>query len=96
MKYYYLENEEESWVWDLNNEKIEAPVSGSFKFDIAMESGFVYDDYTWEYQFDEAALEAIQRLQNADIQIKVTILGIQYRNTGDPIWEVLFSQDFNI
>jgi hypothetical protein len=94
IKRYYIEDEETWGNWLLETEEIDAPVSGSFKFDIAMESGFVFDDYNGEYQVNEAAIEAINKLQGADIQIKVIIQGMQYRNTGDPMWDTLFDQSF--
>ena len=101
LKRYYVETKNETeyswdydWVWDIETEEILAPTSASFKFDIAMDSGLeisrngnivLTDDY-----------EEIQALAGANLEIKVIVQGLQYRNTNDDVWEDLFTQVFRI
>ena len=97
LKRYYEEDSSsqnyEEWTWTEKTEEIEAPTSASFKFDIAMNSGLDFDYYENAYVENEH-MAAMERLASADIQIKVIVQGMQYRNTGDALWDTLFEQTF--
>ena len=93
IKKYYVETED-SDIWSLETEDITAPTSGSFKFDLGMDSGVYLDENEDEYVANNDILESLARLEGATINIKVIIQGIQYRNTGSGTWEQLFDQTF--
>ena len=93
IKKYYIETEEAT-IWSLETEDITAPTSGSFKFDLGMDSGVYFDENEDEYVTNDEVLESVARLEGATINIKVIIQGMQYRNTGDSTWEQLFDQTF--
>jgi hypothetical protein len=99
-KTYYQETKNETeyswdidWTWDImeSEELIEAPTSASFKFDICMNNPILLSESLEEYKQYE---EQFARLQGANINIKVIVQGLQYRNTNDRIWETIFEQDF--
>lgn len=100
-KTYYQETKNETeyswdidWTWDImeSEELIEAPTSASFKFDICMNNPILISESLEEYKQYE---EQFVRLQGANINIKVIVQGLQYRNTNDRIWETIFEQDFS-
>ena len=95
IKKYYIETEEAT-IWSLETEDITAPTSGSFKFDLGMDSGVYFDENEDEYVTNDEVLESVARLEGATIDIKVIVQGMQYRNTGDSTWEQLFDQTFII
>ena len=55
----------------------------------------MYYDYSQGFdEIDDEALAEIAMLQNAKIEIKVIVQGIQFRNSNDMMWETLFEQSF--
>ena len=75
--------------YKLLNEIITVPYSGTVKFDIGLDS-----PYNRNGSFNEETFETLQKLQNADIQIKVIVQGIQLRNSDPDMWHTLFEQSF--
>lgn len=99
-KRYYQETKNEAenswdidWTWDImeSEELIEAPTSASFKFDICMNNPILISGSLEDYKQYE---EQFARLEGANINIKVIVQGMQYRNTNDRVWKTLFEQDF--
>ena len=99
-KRYYQETKNEAenswdidWTWDImeSEELIEAPTSASFKFDICMNNPILISGNLEDYKQYE---EQFARLEGANINIKVIVQGMQYRNTNDRVWKTLFEQNF--
>jgi hypothetical protein len=85
IKKYYVETED-SAIWSLETEDITAPTSGSFKFDLGLDSG-VYLNENYEYVANNDILESLAKLEGATINIKVIVQGMQY-----PLTQVLNNQ----
>lgn len=89
------ENEYNRWGYFETTQKIEdIPSNGSLKFDISLDNGMYYDYSQGFDEIDDEALAEIAMLQNAKIEIKVIVQGIQFRNSNDMMWETLFEQSF--
>ena len=95
VKKYYIETED-STIWSLEIEDIAAPTSGSFKFDLGLDSGVYFDEDEYKYVANNEILESLARLEGATINIKVIVQGMQYRNTNNAEWNNLFEQTFII
>ena len=69
------------------------PFKGTMKFDIAMNSVQTLKN---ENMLSPEALEALQKLENADINIKITVQAMQHRNSSYDMWETVFAEDFEV
>ena len=100
IKYLITEINESGSRWDVywegDSEEINAPTSATFKFDVAMNLGmdFYFDEDEGAGHYEDINLDEIAALEGANINIKVIVQGMQYRNTGEPIWDTMFEQEF--
>jgi hypothetical protein len=69
------------------------PFEGTMKFDIAMNSVQTLKN---ENMFSSEALEALQKLENANINIRVIVQAMQLRNTNIDAWDIVFYEDFEV
>jgi hypothetical protein len=99
-KRYYEETKNETeyswdidWTWESKESEdlLKAPTSASFKFDICMNNPVSMADNAEDYL---EYMEQFARLEGANINIKVIVQGMQYRNTNDRVWKTLFEQNF--
>ena len=92
---YYEEiiDEDGDSTFEANWTTEDTPYSGSLKFDIGMYSVEDFKDY-WSGAINQNALAVLQRLQEADIEIKVIVQAMQLRNSTDYLWDTVFTQSF--
>ena len=69
------------------------PFEGTMKFDIAMNS---VQNLKNEDMLSPEALEALQKLENANINIRVIVQAMQLRNTNIDAWDIVFYEDFEV
>lgn len=69
------------------------PFEGTMKFDIAMNSVQTLKN---ENMLSPEALEALQKLENANINIRVIVQAMQLRNTNIDAWDLVFYEDFEV
>lgn len=69
------------------------PFEGTMKFDIAMNSVQTLKN---EDMLSTEALETLQKLENANINIRVIVQAMQLRNTNIDAWDLVFYKDFEV
>ena len=69
----------------------DVPYNGTLKFHVGLE-----DPFNYRGQLDEELLETINKLQDADINIKITVQAMQHRNSSYDMWETVFAEDFEV
>lgn len=65
------------------------PYSGTLKIDVGMEA-----PYDYRGNFDEDMFETLQKLQGADIKIKIIVQAMQHRNSSYDMWDTVFTDMF--
>ena len=50
--------------------------------------------YDYRGNFDEDMFETLQKLQGADIKIKIIVQAMQHRNSSYDMWDTVFTDMF--